>query len=508
MRLSETDAVLVVGAGAMGAGIAQVAAAAGRRVGLYDLRAEAPAAAIAGIAGSLEKLVARGKLAETARRDLVDRLVPVGRLEDFAHAGLVVEAVKEELQVKQALFVALEALVAHDAILASNTSSLSITAIAAALKRPERFAGLHFFNPAPMMALVEVVQGLATAPEVVEALVALARAWGKSPVVARSTPGFIVNRVARPYYAEALRVMQEGAGDPATLDAVMREGAGFRMGPFELMDLIGHDVNFAVTRSVHDAYFGDPRFTPSLIQQELVDAGRLGRKTGLGFFAYGEGAARPMVAEAPAGPRPGLVRAEGPLGSLAPLLSVLRDGGIEVAETAQGPGRLTVDGVALALTDGRSATERAAEEGLADLVVIDLTLDWRAARRVAVAPADQASARAAGVAAGLFQAAGKSVSILGDAPGLIAARTLAMLANEAADAVLQGVATPEAVDTAMLKGVNYPVGPLAWADAFGARRVVAILDNLARTYGEDRYRASALLRRKAVADARFHPEAR
>ena len=504
MRLNLADPVLVVGAGAMGAGIAQVAAAAGHPVGLYDVQGDAPARALAVMGAALGKLVERGKMEAAEREALLARITPVASLADFAQARLVVEAVKEDLAVKQTLFAELEGLVAADAILATNTSSISITAIASALKRPERFAGLHFFNPAPLMALVEVVQGLATDPAVVAALVETAAAWGKNPVVARSTPGFIVNRVARPYYAESLRVLQEGGGDVATLDAVLREGAGFRMGPFELMDLIGHDVNFAVTRSVHDAYFGDPRFTPSIIQQELVEAGRLGRKSGRGFYDYADGAVKVLAAQAEAGPAPSRVEAQGDAGPLRGLVQTLRDAGLTVGESQGSDARLLVDGVTIAATDGRSATERAVVEGLTDLVLIDTPPDWSAAKRFVIAVADQVSGGAAAKAAGALQTTGKPVSRIADVPGLLITRTLAMLANEAADAVLQGVATAEAVDTAMRKGVNYPVGPLAWADACGPARVVAILDNLARTYGEDRYRASALLRRLAASGGRFH----
>ncbi len=367
------------------------------------------------------------------------------------------------------------------------------------MRRPERLAGLHFFNPAPLMALVEIVSGLATALPVLDTLADTARAWGKSPVRCRSTPGFIVNRVARPFYAEGLRLMQEGAADPATIDAIVREAGGFRMGPFELMDLIGHDVNFAVTRSVHTAYFGDPRFQPSLIQQELVEAGRLGRKTGRGFYDHAPGAARPVAAAA-AGPRPSRVVVHGDPGPLAALPGLLRAAGVSVVEEPQGDGLLLVDGVTLALTDGRSATQRAAEDGRTPLVLVDLALDYTSASRVALTTADGTAPEALATAAGLFQTLGKAVSVIDDAPGMVVLRVVAMLANEAADAALQGVAAPADIDTAMTKGVNYPLGPLAWAERIGTARVLAALDALARTYGEDRYRASALLRRKSWAE--------
>ena len=473
------DIIAVVGCGTMGAGIAQIAAAAGQRVLLHDTRPGAAEHAIDGIAAGLAKRVAAGKLAAADRDATLARLAPAPATADLASASLVVEAVVEDLGVKQRLFADLEAVLADGAVLASNTSSLPITAIAAALRRPERVVGMHFFNPVPAMALVEVVSGAATAPEVAERVAALAAAWGKTPVHARSTPGFIVNRVARPYYAEALRVLGEGGGDVATLDAIMRESGGFRMGPFELMDLIGHDVNFAVTRSVWEAFFHDPRFTPSLIQEELVAAGFLGRKTGRGFYRYGD-AERPAPATLPRGPAP---RIEGdPLALLAAGRAVALDGGTIVART-----------------DGRTATERMAAEGGRPLVLVDLALDYARATRVALAVADQASPDDLARAAGLFQTLGKEVSRLDDVPGMLVMRTVGMLANEAADAVNQGVCDAASVDTAMRLGVGYPRGPLAWADALGLPTVATVLANLAAAYGEDRYRTSPLLRRRLLA---------
>jgi 3-hydroxybutyryl-CoA dehydrogenase len=277
------------------------------------------------------------------------------------------------------------------------------------------------------------------------------------------------------------------------------------MGPFELMDLIGHDVNASVTRSVFDAFHQDPRFTPSLIQEELVAAGFLGRKSGRGFYRYGEGAERPQPQTAAPGPKPERVVARGELGPLAALLPLLERSGVAV-ERRDGPtpGWLQVDGrTAVALTDGRAATERMASEGGPPLVLVDLALDHASATRVALAAADQAAPEDLSRAAGLFQAAGKTVSVLDDVPGLIVMRTVCMLANEGADAVNQGVCSGEAVDMAMRLAVNYPRGPLAWAQSIGLDRVVRVLANLAMGYGEDRYRVSPLLRRKVFAGGRL-----
>lgn len=293
--LSKSAVVAVIGAGAMGAGIAQIAAQAGHPVRLLDLQPGAAAQAIARIRSTLAKLAEKGKLTVDAAAAAGERLVAVESHGELAGSALVIEAIVERLDVKRQLFAQLEAFVTADCILATNTSSISVTAVAAGLQHPGRVVGMHFFNPAPLMALVEVVSGLATEPEVAATVHDTALAWRKKPVHTRSTPGFIVNRVARPFYAEGLRLLHEQAADPATIDAVMREAGGFRMGPFELMDLIGHDVNFAVTRSVFEAYFGDPRFAPSLIQQELVNAGRLGRKSGRGFYDYAAGETPPKT---------------------------------------------------------------------------------------------------------------------------------------------------------------------------------------------------------------------
>lgn len=259
----------------------------------------------------------KGRLTAADRDAAAARMAVAPTLESMAPARLVIEAVVERLDIKQQVFKTLEDACGNDVILASNTSSLSITAIASALKRPERMAGMHFFNPAPLMRLVEIVSGLATDREVAQTLYDTAAAWGKSPVHAKSTPGFIVNRVARPFYAEALRLLKEGASDPATIDAIMRECGGFRMGPLELTDLIGQDVNSAVTRSVFDAYNGDPRFEPSLVQEELVAAGRLGRKSGRGFYDYGDGAENPAAHEAAPCAAPANVTIVGDLGPAA-----------------------------------------------------------------------------------------------------------------------------------------------------------------------------------------------
>ncbi|MGX1021902.1 3-hydroxybutyryl-CoA dehydrogenase [Pseudomonas sp. Y3 TE3536] len=501
--LDRNTQVAVIGAGAMGAGIAQVAAQAGHPVKLYDNRPGAAAQAVAGIDRQLARLVEKGKLPAGEREAIVARLCPADTLDTLADARLVIEAIVENLSVKQALLHELEALCADDCILASNTSSLSITSLAAGLKRPQQVVGMHFFNPAPLMALVEVVSGLATDPAVAACLYDTAKAWGKQPVHARSTPGFIVNRVARPFYAESLRLLQEGAADCASLDALLRDAGGFRMGAFELTDLIGHDVNYAVTCSVFEAFYGDFRFQPSLVQKELVDAGRLGRKTGQGFYSYAEGAERPQPTALQSTAQVESCVIEGHLGVMQPLVERLRDSGIAVTERA-GSGVIQVGDATLALSDGRLATQRAREEGLRNLVLVDLALDYSTASRIAISWSADTTREARDQAVGLLTRAGLKVTAVADLPGLVVLRTVAMLANEAADAVLQGVGSAADIDLAMRAGVNYPCGPLAWASRIGISQTLRVLDNLQRSYGESRYRPSLLLRRCEAQGGNLH----
>lgn len=496
--LSTEMVVAVVGAGAMGAGIAQVAAQAGHPVLLHDARSGGAESGLAGIVRGLDALVAKGRLDQAERDAIAGRITVAPTLSALAPAGLVIEAIIEDLAIKRSLFAELERIVAPTAILATNTSSLSVTALAAGLDRPGQVAGMHFFNPAPVMKLVEIVAGLASDTEVLDQLAATASAWGKVTVRTRSTPGFIVNRVARPFYAEALRLLDEQAAAPETLDAVLREAGGFRMGSFELMDLIGHDVNFAVTRSVFDAYFGDPRYRPSLIQQELVAAGRLGRKTGRGFYDYAANAEKRQPSNVEPGPAPSEIMIEGDLGWAEPLRDLARAAGIIVGER-DGTGLVRLANATIGFTDGRSATMRVAAGEPSDFVLCDLALDFAKTGRVALAKADQAPASALNAAAGLFGAIGKTASQVDDLPGMVVLRTVAMLANEAAEAAHCGVACPGDIDRAMTYGVNYPKGPLAWGEEIGLGRILAVLEALQQAYGDDRYRASQWLRRRALA---------
>ena len=497
--LPKDATVAIIGAGAMGAGIAQIAAQAGHPVRLFDTRMGAAEKAGKAIGETLQVLAAKGKLDARDAVASAARIVPVHALGDCVSAKLVVEAIVEDLDEKRALFRELEKIVPASTLLASNTSSLSITALAAGLRHPRRVVGMHFFNPVPLMKLVEVVSGLATDPACADAIAATAAAWGKEPVRATSTPGFIVNRCARPFYGEALRLLSERATDAATLDALMREAGGFRMGPFELMDLIGNDVNYAVTRGVWEAYYHDPRYAPSILQHERVAAGFLGRKSGRGYFDYGANAAPLRAATVDPQPSPSNIVVHGDLGVAAPLVERI---GAKIridnapADAAFPDGAIGIGDARLVLSDGRTATSRAASIHVRDLVLFDLALDFGTCKRLAIAAADGCSEAAVMSAASALQSAGIAVSRLDDVAGLVVLRTVATLANEAADAVVHGIASARDVDIAMQKGVNYPRGPLEWADRVGVARIRDVLHHLVQHYGEDRYRLSPLIARR------------
>lgn len=502
MTLFLTDVpVLVVGAGIMGAGIAQVAAQAGHSVFLFDAREGAAHQAKDKLATTFDALVAKGKLTRAAAQATLERITPATSLQQAAGAGLVVEAIVEQLAAKQQLFRDLEAVVSEQAVLATNTSSISVTAIANGLKHPGRLVGMHFFNPVPLMKLVEVVSGLATEAAVAEAIFELSQAWGKVPVHASSTPGFIVNRIARPYYAETLALLQERAATPEVLDACLK-AAGFRMGPCELMDLIGHDTNFSVTASVYEANFYDKRYVPSLVQRNLVDGGLLGRKTGRGFYRYPEGPSLPVAERLPLPVVPAQITVHGE-GALADRLAAAAAAlpGLGQADVMRVPLSgwigLEINGARLMVTDGRPAHEVAAITGVADVAVFDLPLPGQpgSAAPLAFAVNARASASWHHDTAAWLQALGFQPQRLEDAPGLVVARTIAMLINEAADAVQQGVCTMQGADAAMKLGVNYPAGPFEWLRGWSVAGVIQVIEALDAAYRGERYRVSPWLRR-------------
>lgn len=379
--------VAVIGSGTMGSGIAQVAAASGCNVKIYDTNAAALSRSKSSLETTLMKLIEKGKIDAAESQRISSSVSYVGALEELFDSNLIIEAIVENLDVKRKLFSELEAIVPEETILASNTSSLSIASIASSCKIPGRVIGIHFFNPAPLMQLVEVIPAVQTDNAILDKTVEIITGWKKTVAVAKDTPGFIVNRVARPFYGEALRIYEEGKADFATIDWAMKTFGRFRMGPFELMDFIGHDVNYTVTESVFSAFYFDPRYKPSFTQKRLTEAGFLGKKTGRGFYDYSIGMPAP--------------------------------------------------------------TE-------------DETL-------------------------------GKAIFH----------RILAMLINEAADALYLNIGSATAIDNAMTKGVNYPKGLLAWADEIGIENCVGSLDNLYNEYHEDRYRCSPLLRKMARENQTF-----
>lgn len=384
----EKECIGVIGAGAMGSGIAQVAAQCGHEVVLVDQNQSALDKSQKNLASVASRLIEKERWTVEFSQEVQQSIVRTTDWNQLKPCTWIIEAIVEDLAVKTDVFRKLEAIVDSTAVLASNTSSLSLTAIAGKLSNPERFVGLHFFNPAPLMALVEVIPALQTNPDLVTRAMEQMRSWNKTPVKAKDTPGFIVNRVARPFYGEALRIVEEGLASPQAVDAAMK-ACGFRMGPFELMDLIGNDVNYAVTQSVFEAFYYDPRYRPSLIQKQFVDAGWLGRKSGRGYYHY--------------------------------------------------------------------------ESESTDKQMVDISsLEW------------------------------------------ISERIIAMLINEAAEALYLNIASASDLDTAMTRGVNYPKGLLAWANERGIDATLEVLKELQEHYGEDRYRPSILLKQMAANQALFH----
>ena len=495
----------VIGAGTMGAGIAQVAAAAGHPVRLLDLRAGAAAAAIAQTAQSLAMLVSKGRLTADDRDATLARLSVCESVAQMADAALVIEVIVENLEAKRKLLQDIEAVVGPNAVLASNTSSISITAIANGLQQPQRVVGMHFFNPVPQMKLVEVVAGAETDAAVAQGVFELARRWGKTPVHARSTPGFIVNRIARPYYAEALALLQEQAATPAALDALARS-AGFRMGPCELMDLIGHDVNHAVTQSVFEANYFDRRYMPSIVQKALLDGGRLGRKVGKGFYEGVPPTASPLIEPATAdadaehgadevAPPPLTLCGRGPLAR--GLHAWMTQRGLTFATDSQTEWTgWKLGAVQVHVTDGRTAMQLATEQRCAELAVVDLPLLSDKMNAIGVAFAASASDAARHAVRAAMRACGWQALELRDTPALWAARTLCMLVNEGADAVHQGVCNEEGANLAMKLGTNWPHGTFEWLAALGVERVVTVLDHLHAFTRNERYRVSPLLQHR------------
>ncbi len=494
MQAAPLPSLGIAGTGLMGGGIAQVAAQAGCAVRLYDSRPGAALAARDAIGKQLERLAQKGKLDAGEARAATARLMPIASLEDLRECGVVIEAIVEDLEAKRELFRALERAVAPDCVLATNTSSLSVTAIAAACERPERVAGMHFFSPVPLMKVVEVIDGVRTAPGVAERLLALGRAFGHTAVRAKDTPGFLVNHAGRAYGTEALRILSEGVAEFHVIDDVLREAAGFRMGPFELLDLTGLDVSQPVMDSIYRQFYEEPRFRPSplLLQRRL--GGLLGRKSGRGFYSYVEGVRRPIDASpVPAAPKPSVwvSRADAPLRERIEALAAKLGARVEAGE------RPSADAICVLAPWGPDATCAALAEDLdaRRCVALDAWFGLETRRTLMGTPLTDSAVRDA--ARALFAADGVPVSWIRDCPGFIAPRVVAQVVSVACDIAQQRIAAPADIDRAVTLGLGYRQGPLAMGDALGPARVLALLQSLLAFYGDPRYRPSPWLTRRA-----------
>ncbi len=498
LNTSRPDLVMgIVGAGIMGRGIAQIAATAGIEVRLFDAKPGAAGLAREFVVSMLQRLVDKKKMTVADVAAAAARTRVVARLEDLAGAHVVVEAIVEDLDVKRPLFQQLEAAVGDDCILASNTSSLSVTAIAAACRVPSRVAGFHFFNPVPLMKIVEVVDGARTAPAVGDALLALGARLGHRAVRVRDLPGFLVNHAGRGYGTEALRVLSEGVAGVADIDRIMRDAAGFRMGPLELYDLTGLDVSHPVMESIYHQFYEEPRFRPSPETGRRLAAGLLGRKTHEGFYRYPDGRME-SVPEAVAPPdRPASVwvsRTEPEAaGMLLAFLRALPEPPTIETDPAPSAGALCV-----VTPLGDDATTSATEQGLdaRRTVAVDTLLPLK--RRITVMATPLTSAAHRRAAHGLLASGGTPVTVVADSPGFVAQRILATIVNIACDIAQQQIAAPADIDQAVRLGLGYPTGPLSWGDALGPRRVLRVLDRLLAITGDPRYRASLWLRRRAM----------
>ena len=490
----------------MGRGIAQISAQAGSTVKLFDLQPEASIKAKAELAVQWDKLVAKNRL-DADKADLQkNRVLAVGALAELADCDLVIEAVVERLDIKQTLFTELETIVLPTAVLVTNTSSLSVTAIASRLKNPQRFAGYHFFNPVPLMKVVEVIAGLKTDAGACSQLSVYARQMGHTPVLAQDTPGFIVNHAGRGYGTEALRIVSEGITDFATVDRILRDQVGFKLGPFELMDLTALDVSHPVMESVYRQYYEEARYRPSVITAQRLAGGMLGRKSGEGFYKY-EGAVMQLAPEAPV---PSVL--EMPPVWVSPrasrrseLLQLLKNLGAKI-ETGVSA---SPQALMLVAPLGFDITTVAVLERLdpARTVGIDMLIDDAATRRrvLATNPATRTDMRDAAHA--LFARDGKAVSVIRDSGGFVTQRVVATIVNIASDICQQGICSPKDLETAVTLGLGYPMGPLAMGNLYGPTNILEVLFNLQTVYGDQRYRPSPWLRRRgAIGLSLMHEE--
>jgi 3-hydroxybutyryl-CoA dehydrogenase len=487
----------VVGAGAMGRGIAQIAAQAGSTVKLFDTQAAAVAQATQAISAQWDKLAEKNRITPEQAAQYKAQLQGASALSDLADCDLVVEAIVERLDIKKSFFAELEALVQPTAVLVTNTSSLSVTAIAAALKRPEQFAGYHFFNPVPLMKVVEVIAGLKTQPSICQDLAAYAKQMGHTPVQAQDTPGFIVNHAGRGYGTEALRIVSESIADFATIDRILKDQVGFKLGPFELMDLTALDVSHPVMESIYQQYYEEPRYRPSVITAQRLAGGVVGKKVGEGFYKYIDGVAQitpepavPQVADMPP------VWVSSRAARRSELLQLLKDLGAKI-ETGASP---SAQALSIVAPLGFDVTTVAIIERLdpSRTVGIDLLIDDKLTKRrvLATNPATRSDMRDAAHA--LFARDGKAVSVIRDSGGFVTQRVVANIVNIACDICQQGICSPQDLETAVTLGLGYPMGPLMMGDKFGPTEILEVLFNVQTVYGDPRYRPSPWLRRRGA----------
>jgi 3-hydroxybutyryl-CoA dehydrogenase len=487
----------IVGAGAMGRGIAQIAAQSGSLVKLFDMQPQASIKAKAALTDQWDKLLAKDRITPESAQAYKDRVICTESLSDLADCDLIIEAIVERLDIKQSLFKALEDLVSKETVLVSNTSSLSITAIASALKFPQRLAGFHFFNPVPLMKVVEVIAGIRTDVNVCHQLSEFARQMGHTAVQAQDTPGFIVNHAGRGYGTEALRIVSEGIADFATVDRILRDQLGFKLGPFELMDLTALDVSHPVMEAIYKQYYEEARYRPSVITAQRLAGGLLGKKSGAGFYAYTEGVMQvppePPVPEVLAMPPIWVSPRASRRSELLQLLKNL-DAVIETGASASPQALMLVAPL------GFDITTVAVVERLdpARTIGIDMLMDDATTKRrvLATNPATRSDMRDAAHA--LFARDGKAVSVIRDSGGFVSQRVVATIINIASDICQQGICSPRDLELAVTLGLGYPTGPLAMGDRYGPTNVLEVLFNMQTVYGDQRYRPSPWLRRRGA----------
>ncbi|MGE0854259.1 MAG: 3-hydroxyacyl-CoA dehydrogenase [Hyphomicrobiaceae bacterium] len=490
-------AVGVVGTGSMGRGIMQVSAQGGMRVIAYDEKPGAAEAAKGYIAKTLDGLVQKGRVSQDEAKTAVDRIAIAASLEEIAKANIVVEAIIERLDVKQDVFARIDAIAGPDTIIASNTSSLPITAIAAKCKHPERVGGMHFFNPVPVMRLVEVIPGLKTAPWVVDAMMAIGRRMTREPVLCTDSPAFLVNHVGRAFVPEAQRILSENIATASEIDRILTGAPGFKMGPFTLADMVGIDVQHAVMESVHAQFYGEPSFAPFPISALRVAGGLYGRKTGGGWYEYkgGEKVEPPLAAAPAARPKPVWVRPSEHHPELqAPLLALFKGAGAEIEAGAKPStsALIVITPIGYDLTTSVVDLQLDARRAVA----VDVLFGMKGPRTLMVTPATDPAIRDA--AHGLLAADGQPVVVINDSPGFVAQRVVAQIVNVACGVAQRAIATPADIDKGTKLGLGYPFGPLEWGDQLGAGRILFILERLQAFYGEPRYRPNPWLKRRVA----------